>query len=64
MSSTPMRSGHGAKTVMAPLLAFAVAIAGLGLASETAIAGIPRIVPSIAAATVPEYRTSSPMFGP
>src|SRR6185503_9933653 len=31
---------------------------------DTAIEGTPRIVPSIAAETVPEYNTSSPRFTP
>ncbi len=34
------------------------------LQSDTAMDGMPRSVASIAAAIVPEYVTSSPMFGP
>ena len=38
MSWTLMRSRHGAKIVAAPLVAFALIVTGLGLASGTAIA--------------------------
>ncbi len=38
MSGTHMRSGGGAKTVVARLMAFGLFVIGFGLASETAIA--------------------------